>query len=165
MLFLIVGTRPNYIKAFPVYKYLKSQNVEIKMIHSNQHYDDNLNKVFFDELKINTEEIFYLKKHIPILSQLMMLFKNSNPKIDVVSICTPTFCHYDHLKEIIELKPKLIFCEKPLTENFLKSQEITSLCKKKNIILVVNFLRRWDPFINNFKKDIKNFKYGETSTF
>lgn len=84
MLFLIVGTRPNYIKAFPVYKYLKSQNVEIKMIHSNQHYDDNLNKVFFDELKINTEEIFYLKKHIPILSQLMMLFKNSNPKYIMV---------------------------------------------------------------------------------
>ena len=84
MLFLIVGTRPNYIKAFPVYKYFKSKNVEIKMIHSNQHYDDNLNKVFFDELEIDSEEIFYLKKHIPILSQLMMLFKNSNPKYIMV---------------------------------------------------------------------------------
>ena len=70
-----------------------------------------------------------------------------------MSICTPTFCHYDHLKEIIELKPKLIFCEKPLTENFSTSQEITSLCKKENIILVVNFLRRWDPFIKILKRN------------
>ena len=59
------------------------------------------------------------------------------------------------------MKPKLIFCEKPLTENFSTSQEITSLCKKENIILVVNFLRRWDPFIKNFKKEIQDFKYGE----
>ena len=84
MLFLIVGTRPNYIKAFPVYKYFKSKNVELKMIHSNQHYDDNLNKIFFDELGINSQEITYLKKNIPILSQLMILFKNNNPKYIMV---------------------------------------------------------------------------------
>ena len=111
-----------------------------------------------DEKKLeNVKNKWFIKNTFKSLKE----FKNSNPKIDVVSICTPTFCHYDHLKEIIELKPKLIFCEKPLTENFLKSQEITSLCKKKNIILVVNFLRRWDPFIKNFKKEIQNLKYGD----
>lgn len=79
MLYLIVGTRPNYIKAFPIYKYLKKQNVKIKMIHSNQHYDDNLNKIFFEELEIPIDEILFLEKKKNIMEQLLLLFKNDKP--------------------------------------------------------------------------------------
>lgn len=84
MLFLIVGTRPNYIKAFPVYKYLKSQNVELKMIHSNQHYDDNLNKVFFDELGIQSNEIIYINKGCNIMDGIIDKIKIHNPNYIMV---------------------------------------------------------------------------------
>lgn len=84
MLYLIVGTRPNYIKAFPIYKYFKSKNVKIKMIHSNQHYDDNLNKIFFNELNIPINEIIFLKKNKNIFEQLYNEIKTNKPKYIMV---------------------------------------------------------------------------------
>lgn len=84
MIYIIVGTRPNYIKAFPVYKYFKSQNVKIEMIHSNQHYDNNLNKIFFQELNISTDEIIFLNKNEDILHQLILLIKKNKPNYIMV---------------------------------------------------------------------------------
>lgn len=88
-------------------------------------------------------------------------FKECNHKVDVVSICTPTKYRYEHLMQVAELNPKLIFCEKPLSENLENAKEIVKLCKSKSILLVVNYFRRWDPFLNNFKKDILKNRYGE----
>ena len=79
MIYIIIGTRPNYIKAFPVYKYFKSKNVNIKIIHSNQHYDNNLNKIFFEELNISIDEIIFLNKNENILNQLMILINKNKP--------------------------------------------------------------------------------------
>lgn len=46
---LIVGARPNFMKAFPVYESLKN-NFELTLIHTGQHFDEKMSKVFFDEL-------------------------------------------------------------------------------------------------------------------
>jgi len=45
----IVGTRPNYIKLFPVYKSFEQEFDNI-VIDTNQHYDENMSKIFFSEL-------------------------------------------------------------------------------------------------------------------
>jgi UDP-N-acetylglucosamine 2-epimerase len=47
----IVGTRPNYIKLFPTYLALKNHFDNI-IVDTNQHYDDNMSKVFFEELNL-----------------------------------------------------------------------------------------------------------------
>lgn len=53
-IFIIVGTRPNFIKVAPLLIQLKnSKKYKTVLIHSGQHYDYYMSKVFFDELNIN----------------------------------------------------------------------------------------------------------------
>jgi UDP-N-acetylglucosamine 2-epimerase len=47
----IVGARPNFIKCAPLSRELRKEFDE-DIIHTGQHYDYEMNKVFFDELKI-----------------------------------------------------------------------------------------------------------------
>ncbi|MCD6098977.1 MAG: UDP-N-acetylglucosamine 2-epimerase [Candidatus Marinimicrobia bacterium] len=48
----IVGARPNFIKLAPVSKELRKEKHEEIVIHTGQHYDYGMNKIFFDELGI-----------------------------------------------------------------------------------------------------------------
>lgn len=47
----VVGARPQFVKAFVVSKELRKAHTEI-LIHTGQHYDDELSEVFFDKLGI-----------------------------------------------------------------------------------------------------------------
>ncbi len=47
----VVGARPQFIKAAPVHRVLRRRAQEI-LVHTGQHYDPRLSKVFFDELNI-----------------------------------------------------------------------------------------------------------------
>lgn len=50
----IVGARPQFIKVNVVIKFIEKKNKKIKnfLFHTGQHYDDNMSKIFFNELKI-----------------------------------------------------------------------------------------------------------------
>jgi UDP-N-acetylglucosamine 2-epimerase (non-hydrolysing) len=51
----VVGARPNYMKVAPVYAELERLgNVEQRLIHTGQHYDREINDVFFAELPLPT---------------------------------------------------------------------------------------------------------------
>ena len=81
--------------------------------------------------------------------------------IDVVNICSPTKFHDQDLLRSIEIAPRLIFCEKPIAKTYALAKTAVDLCRKNDISLVVNYSRRFDPFISSLAQDIKDGKWGE----
>lgn len=47
----IVGARPQFIKCAPLSRLLRQRHREV-LIHTGQHYDENLSQIFFDQLQI-----------------------------------------------------------------------------------------------------------------
>jgi len=59
---LIAGARPNFMKIAPIIKEILSTNTEhssisYRLVHTGQHYDDKLSKVFFEELEIPEPDV------------------------------------------------------------------------------------------------------------
>jgi UDP-N-acetylglucosamine 2-epimerase (non-hydrolysing) len=48
----VLGTRPEIIKLAPVIKECQKRKFNFFIIHTNQHYSENLDKIFFKELKL-----------------------------------------------------------------------------------------------------------------
>jgi len=50
----VVGARPQFIKNAPLeIAFREFENLEVKSIHTGQHYDDNMSRIFFEELGIS----------------------------------------------------------------------------------------------------------------
>jgi UDP-N-acetylglucosamine 2-epimerase len=53
-LYLVVGARPNFMKIAPIVRALQAHGgLDFKIIHTGQHYDREMNDVFFEELGID----------------------------------------------------------------------------------------------------------------
>mgnify|MGYP002509528457 CR=1 FL=1 len=52
MIMHIVGNRPQFIKLAPLYQTLELAGYQQNIIHSGQHYDENMSNIFFEELGI-----------------------------------------------------------------------------------------------------------------
>ena len=55
---LVVGARPNFMKIAPLYDELKSREIPVILLHTGQHYDENMSKIFFDELGMPKPDIY-----------------------------------------------------------------------------------------------------------
>jgi UDP-N-acetylglucosamine 2-epimerase (non-hydrolysing) len=55
----VVGARPNYMKIAPIVREMAKHPHEFAqtLVHTGQHYDDNMSKVFFDELDMPRPDI------------------------------------------------------------------------------------------------------------
>jgi UDP-N-acetylglucosamine 2-epimerase (non-hydrolysing) len=55
---LVAGARPNFMKIAPLMRvFRKNPAFVTKLVHTGQHYDDKLSKIFFDDLKIPRPDI------------------------------------------------------------------------------------------------------------
>jgi len=54
----VVGARPNFMKMAPLLEALRAYPcVEVVLVHTGQHYDENLSDVFFDELGMKRPDV------------------------------------------------------------------------------------------------------------
>jgi UDP-N-acetylglucosamine 2-epimerase (non-hydrolysing) len=59
MIYLVAGARPNFMKIAPIVRALQGQSaLSYKIIHTGQHYDREMNDVFFEELGIPQPDLF-----------------------------------------------------------------------------------------------------------
>jgi UDP-N-acetylglucosamine 2-epimerase (non-hydrolysing) len=59
LLYLVAGARPNFMKIAPIVRALQAQDaLSFKIIHTGQHYDREMNDVFFEELGIPQPDVF-----------------------------------------------------------------------------------------------------------
>src|SRR5215204_6722204 len=56
----VVGARPNFMKAAPVYRALAELKPDLKLllVHTGQHYDEAMSAVFIDELELPQPDVF-----------------------------------------------------------------------------------------------------------
>ena len=54
----VVGARPNFMKVAPVIRALEPLGVEQILVHTGQHYDRNMSKIFFEELGMPEPDVY-----------------------------------------------------------------------------------------------------------
>jgi predicted dehydrogenase len=81
---------------------------------------------------------------------------------DLVVIATSSASHGAILAEVVKTcSPKLIVCEKPLSNALDEARDMVNMCEAAGIDLFVNYIRRTDPGVLEIKRRID---CGEIST-
>jgi UDP-N-acetylglucosamine 2-epimerase (non-hydrolysing) len=76
----IVGTRPNYIKIAPLIEQMdQSTKINYSLIHTGQHYDENMNQIFFDQLGIPSPNLNLGVKGGSSVKQVSQILENIEP--------------------------------------------------------------------------------------
>ena len=79
LIYLVAGARPNFMKIAPIVRALQAQDrLTFKIIHTGQHYDRDMNEVFFEELGIPQPDIFMGAgggSHAQQTSKIMVAFE------------------------------------------------------------------------------------------
>jgi UDP-GlcNAc3NAcA epimerase len=91
-IFVVVGTRPNFIKAAPLLQTFKRDHrFTVSVIHTGQHYDPELSQIFFEELSIPKPDFSLNIGSGPhgwqtgrMLEKLEQLFMEHRPDVVVV---------------------------------------------------------------------------------
>jgi len=85
-IFLIAGARPNFMKIAPLHRALTSRGVACTLVHTGQHYDQNMSDVFFKQLNIPAPDINLgigagdrIEQSHRVMKQLVPLLEEKRP--------------------------------------------------------------------------------------
>ena len=66
--------------------------------------------------------------------------------LDVVSVCTPTMFHRDHVLDAVNVgDPAVVWCEKPIAASVANAHEMIDACEESGTELVINHSFRFCP--------------------
>jgi len=88
---LVVGARPNFMKIAPLHAEFSRRGIPQLLVHTGQHYDENMSQVYFDELGMPKPDIYFgigSGSHAEQTAKVMIEFekvcKEHNPQWVVV---------------------------------------------------------------------------------
>jgi len=94
----------------------------------------------FIDINKDREKAAYKNWNIPITCL--------KSKYDIVIIATNDNKHYQPLIYALTFNPRIVICEKPLTDNIFEAEKVLEEYSKRNVPILVNYTRR---YINKFK--------------
>jgi predicted dehydrogenase len=133
------------------------------LTHASAFYNDqNFNLLCAVDInrdnRLNFERVYGL----PTYDTIENISKETTPDIFVVA--TPACTHLTLIEEVFSnFFPKVILCEKPISENYADSVKINNLCVKNNCDIFVNYPRRSSPsgkWVKNKIQSIKEYFIG-----
>ncbi|HEX9740936.1 MAG TPA: UDP-N-acetylglucosamine 2-epimerase, partial [Ignavibacteriaceae bacterium] len=73
----VVGTRPNFIKITQFENEFSKypSQFDFKLIHTGQHYDDEMSNIFFNQLKLKKPDVFFEVKKLPPARQIALIIE------------------------------------------------------------------------------------------
>jgi len=87
----VVGARPNFMKIAPLYEEIKSRGGSQILVHTGQHYDENMSKIFFEDLSMPEPDVYFgigSGSHASQTARIMLEFEktmlDTNPELVVV---------------------------------------------------------------------------------
>ena len=84
-LLVVVGARPNFVKAAPILAAAERAGLDFALLHTNQHYDDSLSRVFFDDLDLPAPHVelgIGSDSHARQTARIMLAFEHELLRID-----------------------------------------------------------------------------------
>ena len=88
---LVVGARPNFMKIAPLHSELEKRGVRQVLVHTGQHYDEKMSKVFFQDLGLPSPDVYLgvgSASHASQTAKIMVEFEkiciNLGPQLVVV---------------------------------------------------------------------------------
>ena len=89
------------------------------------------------------------------------MFKNE--ALDILSIATPDESHCRIILDSLKYKPpRMIFTEKPLATDLESARDVCEKCRKKNVTIVVDYIRRWDKNHQSIRQFLRQGELGPT---
>lgn len=79
---------------------------------------------------------------------------------DVASVCVPTPFHAETLESLLPGPARLVFAEKPLTDDLERSRAIVAAYGAAGKPLMVNYFRRWAPGLIRLRDEIADGRWG-----
>lgn len=71
---IVVGTRPNFVKITQFKKQAKQHNVDLRIVHTGQHYDEKMSDVFLKQFNIEVDYFLNIKGKSPnsLIGEIMI---------------------------------------------------------------------------------------------
>jgi UDP-N-acetylglucosamine 2-epimerase (non-hydrolysing) len=88
---LVVGARPNFMKIAPLHAELSRRGIPQLLLHTGQHYDENMSKIFFEDLGMPEPDIYlgigsgsHAEQTARVMVEFEQVCRENNPSMVVV---------------------------------------------------------------------------------